>query len=307
MSERKITNVAASVRQRLLNQARANGRAFQEIALLYAMERFLYRLGKSSHAAQFVLKGGLMTLTWAREYARVTRDIDLLGRGKNSVEIVSACIRDVLEVHNEDGVRFEGDSVDAHPITVEAAYVGVRVSFVAELAGMTLRLQVDVGFGDAVVPEPQWVDYPQLLDLGAPRLLGYPAEATLAEKLHAVVTLGFANSRMKDYYDFWTAVRLGVVTPSGLAEAIRHTFHRRGTALPADLPEGLTSAFAEDQSKRAQWAAFVRKSRLEAPSFAEVVAAAADLVSSALELARQRENQQTRVESRLNESVTDER
>ena len=277
MTPRKITDVAASVRRRLLNRARAEGRAFQELATLYAMERFLFRLGRSTHVDRFVLKGGLMTLTWAAEHARVTRDIDLLGRGASSVESVVSRLREVLVVEVEDGVRFDLDSVQGREILVEAAYVGVRVAFVADLGGMVLHMQVDVGFGDAVVPEPRWIDYPQLLDLGAPRLLGYPAEATLAEKLHAVVALGMTNSRMKDYYDLWTAARLGVVTPEGLGEALRHTFARRGTALPAEPPEGLTASFAEDTTKQAQWAGFVRKSRLEAPSLAEVVEAAAGL------------------------------
>lgn len=287
MTDRKITNIAASVRQRLLNRARSEGRAFQELATLYVMERFLYRLGRSSHAEQFVLKGGLMTLTWAGEYGRVTRDIDLLGWGANSVDAVVGRVREVLAVEVEDGVSFDVASVEGVQITAEAAYVGARVEFRADLGGMVLKMQVDVGFGDAVVPEPRWVDYPQLLDLGAPRLLGYPAEATLAEKLHAIVVLGLSNSRMKDYYDLWTASRLGIVTPEGLGEALRHTFERRGTALPEELPEGLTAAFAEDASKQAQWAGFVRKSRLEAPSLAEVVEVAAGMAVGGFEVARQ--------------------
>jgi hypothetical protein len=244
------------------------------------MERLLFRLGRSPHAERFVLKGELMTLTWAGECGRVTRDIDLLGRGANSVEAVVARLREVLEVEVEDGLRFDQDSVAGREITVETATVGVRVGFTGDLAGMVLRMQVDVGFGDAVVPAPAWVDYPQLLDLGAPRLLGYPAEATLAEKLHAIVVLRLTNSRMKDYYDLWTAARLGVVTAEGLGEAVRHTFARRGTAVPEGLPEGLTAAFAEDAGKRAQWAGFVRKSRLEAPSLAEVVEVVAGLAEA---------------------------
>lgn len=187
MMERGVVNVAASVRQRLLNRARAEGRAFQELATLYAMERFLYRLGRSRHADKFVLKGGLMTLTWAGEYARVTRDIDLLGWGASSVEAVRVRVSEVLAVEVADGIRFDADTVRGSEIRVETAYVGARILFQADLAGMVLHMQVDVGFGDAVVPEPRWIDYPQLLDLGAPRLLGYPAEATLAEKLHAIV------------------------------------------------------------------------------------------------------------------------
>jgi predicted nucleotidyltransferase component of viral defense system len=250
------------------------------------MERFLFRLGRSDHADRFVLKGGLMTLTWAGEYARVTRDIDLLGWGANSVEAVVERVREVLEVEVDDGIRFDPDSLQGREIMVETAYVGVRLWFTGDLSGMVLRMQVDVGFGDAVVPTPTWIDYPQLLDFGQPRLLGYPAAATLAEKLHAVVVLGFANSRMKDYYDLWSAARLKVVTVEELGEAIRHTFARRGTAIPSELPEGLTAAFAKDSTKQAQWRGFVRKSRLVAPSLAEVVDVAAGLAAGGLASAR---------------------
>jgi predicted nucleotidyltransferase component of viral defense system len=284
--DRKVTNTAASVRQRLLNRARAEGRAFQELATLYAMERFLYRLGRSPHAESFVLKGGLMTMTWAGEYARLTRDIDLLGRGTNSIEAVVASIREVVALEVEDGVRFDAEGVQGAQINAEAAHVGVRVVVPADFGGMALKMQIDVGFGDAVVPDPLWIVYPQLLDLGQPRLLGYPPEATLAEKLHAVVHLGLANSRMKDYYDLWTAQRLGITTPERLGTSLQHTFERRATELPAVLPEGLTHAFATDAAKRAQWAGFLRKSHLTAPDLVEVVASVADLAAAGFAAAR---------------------
>ena len=219
--ERELTNIAASVRQRLLNRARAEGRAFQELA-----------------------------------------------------------------VEAADGMRFDAETVRGSEIRVETAYVGARVLFQADLAGMVTHMQVDVGFGDAVVPEPRWIDYPQLLDLGAPRLLGYPAEATLAEKLHAIVELGLTNSRMKDYYDLWTANRLGITSAAGLGEAIRHTFARRRTPLPGGHPTGLLPTFAADPTKQAQWAGFVRKSKLVAPSLDEVVVAVAALAGPAFDVAR---------------------
>lgn len=287
MTRRKLTNVAASVRQRLLDRARAEGRVFQELATLYAMERFLFRLGRSTLAHRFVLKGGLMTLTWAGEHARVTRDIDLLGWGSSSVHGVTRQLREILAFQVEpDGVVFDLDSVVGQEILSQAVHVGVRLLFSADLGGMVLRMQVDVGFGDAVVPEPRWIDYPQLLDLGRPRVLGYPVEATLAEKLHAVVERGLTNSRMKDYYDLWAAQQLGVTTAGALGESIRHTFARRETAVPRELPEGLTPAFADDAAKRTQWRAFVRKSKLPAPSLSEVVDAAAALAADAFEAAR---------------------
>ena len=286
MTARKPTHLAASVRQRLLNRARAEGRPFQELATRFAMERFLFRLGRSPHAARFVLKGGLMTLTWAGEHARVTRDIDLLGWGVNSVEAVTQRLHDVLAVDADDGVVFDRASLAGSQITVESSYVGVRVTFAADLGGMRLKMQVDVGFGDAIVPAPDWVDYPELLDLGAPRVLGYPPEATLAEKLHAIVDLQLMNSRMKDYYDLWTAARVGNTTPESLGRAVRHTFATRGTPVPVELPVGLTEVFCADPSKLAQWDGFVRKSMLEAPSLAEVVRVAATLATTAFDEAR---------------------
>ena len=87
---------------------------------------------------------------------------------------------------------------------------------------------------------------------------------------------------MKDDYDLWAAARLKGVTVEELGEAIRHTFARRGTAVPSELPEGLTAAFAKDSTKQAQWRGFVRKSRLDAPLLAEVVAVAAGLAAGGL-------------------------
>ena len=162
----------------------------------------------------------------------------------------------------------------------------MRVVFPADLSGMAVKMQIDVGFGDTVVPDLDWIEYPQVLDLGQPRLLGYPPEATLAEKLHAVVNLGLANSRMKDYYDLWTAQRLGITTPDRLGNALRHTVDRRETAIPTELPEGLTEGFANDAAKRAQWAGFLRKSRLTAPDLVEVVASVAELAAAGFATAR---------------------
>ncbi|MCB9662811.1 MAG: nucleotidyl transferase AbiEii/AbiGii toxin family protein [Alphaproteobacteria bacterium] len=287
MTKKETTNIAASVRQRLLDRARAEKRVFQELATFYAMERFLFRLAASPHADRFVLKGGVMTLTWAGEYGRPTRDVDLLGWGDSTTSAVVARLGDILATEvPADGVVFDLDSLEAEPIAVASAYVGVRARFTADFGGMVVRVQVDVGFGDAVVPEPTWVDYPQLLDLGAPRVLGYPAAATLAEKLHAVCSLGLTNSRMKDYYDLWTARRLGVVTAEHLGAAIRHTFARRGTPIPAELPVGLTTAFVTEPTKQAQWKGFVRKSRLEGPGLGEAVEAAAALGAAGFAAAR---------------------
>lgn len=287
MTKKSVTNIAASVRQRLLNKARSQSRPFQELATFYAMERFLFRVGASPIADQLILKGGLMTLTWAGEYQRITRDIDFLGRGVNSIESVLEQMREVLKVQVLDGVVFDPDTLAGVEITALTEYLGVRVSLQADLDGMRINLQIDVGFGDAVVPKPDLIDYPQLLDFGCPRLLGYPAEATLAEKLHAVVNRGLTNSRMKDYYDLWTAQRLGVVSAESLGMAIAHTFQRRETPIPKSLPLGLTNAFVQEPGKQAQWAGFQRKSGLNEPTLQEAVSAAGQFAKRAFSLARE--------------------
>ena len=143
----------------------------------------------------------------------------------------------------------------------------------AFLGGARCHVQWDVGFGDAVTPGPQDMDYPVMLDeFPPPRLRVYPRETVFAEKLEAIATLGIANSRMKDYFDLLALLREQAMAPATLAEAIRATFQRRGTAPPEGVPFGLTDAFATDAQKQSQWAAFLRRNRLAAPALDAVVA-----------------------------------
>src|SRR5215210_5290390 len=129
----------------------------------------------------------------------------------------------------------------------------------ATIAAARVRIQVDIGFGDAVTPSAVLVDFPTLLGFPAPRLRAYPRETVVAEKVEAIVQLGIANSRMKDFFDVAMLADLFPFDGALLARAIRATFARRLTALPHGLPVALTDAFANDASKRTQWTAFVRK------------------------------------------------
>jgi predicted nucleotidyltransferase component of viral defense system len=277
MTSRDRSNLAASVRQRLLNRAREEQRTFQELALLFAMERFLFRLSRSAHAQNFILKGGLLVVTWVGAYARITRDIDLLGQGSSAVSDVVEHLREILKEDVHDGIQFDITSVAGIEIAVEGVYSGVRINFRADLAGMVLPLQVDIGFGDAVVPRARWIDYPQLLDLGSPHLLSYPVEVVIAEKLHAITILGLANSRMKDYYDLWAISQNTTIDSKNLGDALLHTFARRQTTVPTQLPEGLTTTFATDAAKVQQWGWFLRKTGLKDPTLAVAVESASQL------------------------------
>jgi predicted nucleotidyltransferase component of viral defense system len=268
-------DLAASVRQRLLNQAKAQGRPFQELLQYYAMERFLYRLGQSRHAEKFILKGALLLTAWRAPLSRATMDIDLLGRTSNELEHIRVLINEVCELEPEpDGVQFDPKSIRTARIKEHADYEGVRVLFRATLAGARIPMQIDIGFGDVIVPHAAVVEYPTLLEFSAPVLKAYPKETVIAEKLEAITTLAELNSRMKDFFDLWALSRLYAFEGAVVLEAIKATFEHRSTRIEA-LPVGLAKEFGMDQARSAQWTAFLRRSRLtSAPTtFADAIRA----------------------------------
>jgi hypothetical protein len=262
VTKRKPKNIDASVRQLLLNQARESGRPFGELVQYFAMERFLYRLSKSPHADKFVLKGALMLAVWKAPMSRPTMDVDMLGRTDNSVEAIAAITKDICQQDAEaDGVVFDPSSVNAERITEDAEYEGVRVRFKGNLGTVRITMQLDVGFGDVVIPATEDTDYPVILDLPAPRLHGYSRESTVAEKLEAMVKLGILNSRMKDFFDIWLLSQHFDFDGRVLADAVARTFSTRGTMLPA-MPTALTTEFARNATKLTQWRAFIRKTKI---------------------------------------------
>lgn len=254
-------NVSASVRARLLRLARERSEDFQLLLARYANERLLYRLASSPHSERFILKGATLFMLWTGKAHRATRDVDLLGFGDPTPEHLRRVFAEVLALDvGDDGVSFAGNSLDVGPIREDQEYGGIRVVTFAEIDSARVRIQVDVGYGDAVTPAPVIAEVPALLDFPAPRLRAYPRETVVAEKLEAMVQLGQANSRMKDFYDLVVLSRMFEFDGALLASAIRATFERRGTPLPTALPVALTSAFADDPAKRMQWSAFARKS-----------------------------------------------
>ncbi len=249
--------MAASVRQRLLNMSRKTGEDFQLLLTRYAVERLLYRLAGSEHAGQFVLKGAMLFALWTGEMHRPTRDLDLLGFGDSSEDRLAEVFRSLCSAAvPDDGLTFSPETVTVQPIREEQEYGGQRVKLEVRLGGARVDLQVDVGFGDAVTPRPEAVTFPTLLGMDGPRLRAYPRETVVAEKLEALVKLGLTNSRMKDFYDLAIMARTFPFAGPVLRDAIRATFTRRQTAFPSGVPVGLTEAFAADQTKRRQWAAF---------------------------------------------------
>ena len=276
-------DLAASVRARLLNIAKAEQTDFNAVLVRYALERFLYRLGESAHADHFVLKGAMLFNLWYAMPHRPTRDVDLLGFGPSDLQSIAQAFREIVNVVAEDGIVFDAASVRVEEIRKNAGYGGARVIVSAELARARCKTQIDVGFGDAVTPGPVDAVYPVLIsDFAAPHLRTYPVYTVVAEKLHAMVLLGMTNSRLKDYLDLSVLLEREALEPATLAAAIAATFTRRGTALPTELPIGLSDEFANDKSRQALWVAFLKKNALPAVPLTSVVTMLRTTLQSAL-------------------------
>jgi predicted nucleotidyltransferase component of viral defense system len=256
-------DIAVSVRARLLNLAKAEGSDFNQVLVRYTLERLLYRLSQSVHAERFLLKGALLFTLWYDMAHRPTRDADLLGFGPSDLASISQMFRDITAVAVEDGIVFDPASVTVEEIRKEAGYGGARVLITGELAKARCRAQVDIGFGDAVTPGPVQAVFPVLLaDFPAPQLSVYPVYTVVAEKLHAIALLGMSNTRLKDYLDLSVVLEREVLDAGTLAAAIAATFTRRGMAVPAQLPIGLSDEFANDASRQVLWRAFLKKNTL---------------------------------------------
>jgi predicted nucleotidyltransferase component of viral defense system len=283
MTPARPANLAASIRARLLNIARTQGVDFNQVLVRFALERILYRLAQSQHVERFLLKGALLFTLWYDMPHRATRDADLLGFGASDLDTVARTFREIAAVTVDDGIAFDPASVTVEEIRKEVGYGGVRVVIAGELAKARCRTQIDVGFGDAVTPGPEDSVYPVLLgDLPAPRLRTYPTYTVVAEKLHAIALLGMANSRLKDYFDLSVLLERETLDSGILARAIKATFERRGTALPAALPIGLTEEFAQDVSRQSLWRAFLEKNDLPYEPLSAIVQSLQAALVSAL-------------------------
>jgi predicted nucleotidyltransferase component of viral defense system len=257
-------NLAASIRQRLLNEAKRRDESFDYIASLYARERFIARLAVSSHSKRLVLKGATVFTLWLDSH-RATRDLDFLGLGDFGVEEAASVIREIIAIELADGLQFDVSSVAAEGIRERDEYHGVRVQLSAILDSARIRMQIDIGVGDVVTPPAKTAALPVVLpQFPPPRVKVYPPETIIAEKLHAMVKLGVANSRMKDFFDVYVLASLKEFDGELLATAVARTFKRRRTAIPME-PFALTEEFYRDRQKQTQWRAFVNKSGIEAP------------------------------------------
>lgn len=279
MSKKNPENIAASVRQRLLNLSKDRKEDFNLILTRYAVERFLYRLSQSNHADKFVLKGAMLTAILIGEMHRPTRDLDLLGFGDPEAEAIRSIIREICLVEvAKDGLEYDADSVEIEEIRGNQEYPGQRVKINAKLGNVRINIQVDIGFGDAITPKAKFISYPVLLDFPAPRIRAYNKETQIAEKLQSMVFLGIANSRMKDFYDLFILSKTFSFDGNTLVKAIKATFERRDTQIPIDTPLALSDEFANDVDKNIQWKAFINRNNLEDIDFPQLIKALRDFL-----------------------------
>ena len=260
------SSLAVSVAARLHNRAKEAGDDYQNLLLSYCLERFLFRLGASSLRERFVLKGATLLRVWSERPYRATRDVDLLRRGDGGFDAIRDDIRVIVATPvPDDAVTFDSQRIEIEAIRAEGEYAGARATLLAHLGTARLPMQIDMGVGDAVWPQPQSCKVPALLDLPAPDVLAYPREAVVAEKLEAMVVLGDRNSRIKDFFDLHYLGSDFEFDRATLTEAVRRTFERRRTPILTEDPIGLTTAYWDNPSRPAQIRAFARRAHLNLP------------------------------------------
>ena len=239
-------DTAASVRQRLLNLARQEGQVFDVVLVAFGLERLVYRLSVSDYRDRFVLKGGMLVTLWTADTGRFTRDIDFLAFGSDEEAVLKEAFSAILAIDGGDGLIYDAANLTAAAIREDQVYGGMRLRTIAYLGTTQIPITVDLGFGDALGDPKYQIEYASLLDFPAASIRAYSPATVIAEKFQAVVALGIANSRMKDFYDLWTLPKAVKIDHVELANTIRGTFSRRVTAIPASCPVGLSPAFSTE-------------------------------------------------------------
>lgn len=226
---------ASSVKRRLLILSREQKKPFQELLQYYAIERFLFRLSESKYKDRFILKGALLFKVWNIADARATLDIDAAAKISNSLDNIALIVEELCN-HSpsiDDGVHFLSSSIKGEVMQAQREYTGVRIRFEGRMGSARVPMQIDVGFGDIITPEPTDVHYPGLIGLPSPKLKAYPPETVIAEKIQTMIEKGKSNTRLKDFYDVWLLLRSPAFTFQSLHLALKRTFETRD--MPFDL------------------------------------------------------------------------
>jgi predicted nucleotidyltransferase component of viral defense system len=260
---KQIKDMAASVHDRLLNLAKELSVDFNRLLLLYSQERFLYRLVSSEYRNYFVLKGGVLLYGVHQLKSRPTKDIDfLVEKLENKIEKMRVVISSIISQKINDGLDFDSSSLSIEEITDDSEYHGLRIKVDTYLGSAKRSLQLDMGFGDIIFPEPIKFNYPSLIEDETFEVNGYSWESVIAEKFEAIVKLSDLNSRMKDFYDIFFLMQNHDFDGSALKEAISNTFVNRDTDIK-NYEYIFSPEFNNSEDKKTQWQAFIRKTKLE--------------------------------------------
>lgn len=253
---------AESVKAKLKNQAILNNKLFQEELILYGLERTIYRISISKYSDRFTLKGGIFLYAlFDKEFTRNTSDIDLLAElTSNAIGNVEKIFKEIFSIKSDDALNYNIDTLKIKSITEFKAYSGVNVSIIANLKKTQISVSIDIGFGDIIYPERIKMKFPVLLDMDAPEIYVYSLSSVIAEKFEAIVSLGYANSRYKDFYDIYLLINHYNFDGNILKNAIKETFLHRKTEFEdiVIFEEG----FAENENRNKSWKAFCKKKKV---------------------------------------------
>lgn len=259
----KIVNRPESIRRRLRDVLRARNEDVRFGLSRYAIERFLYRVGRSRHRRRFILKGAALFALWGGAVYRPTRDLDFTSYGNSGEKDVLDAIREICTSPCDgEEIIFAPDTLKAEEIREETEYKGLRIRLVAMLGESEIPVQIDVGFSNAIEPPPQEVRFPTLLGDPAPQIRSYPLEAVISEKLHSLVSHGESNSRYKDFYDLYVLSRQFPFEGSKLLRSVQATFKRRRTVLGGAIPSALQPRFYEEDMRMRQWRNYLDRNSL---------------------------------------------
>jgi len=264
MKQDKNKSIAHIVFHKLRSIAKTNNEDFSLLLARYGMERLLYRLSISPYKERFILKGASLFLVWKGQSYRVTRDADLLGFGNLDVLQLTDIFCNICSIEfPDDGMIYLSETLKADKISEAQEYEGVQIKLTGLLNEARIPLQIDIGFGDIITPAPENIEYPTLLSIPPAILRAYTRYSLIAEKFEAMVDLGIANSRMKDFYDIWLLSKFFSFDGNILQKALKNTFERRKTIYPTSIPFAFTSDFYNNPQKLIQWEAFVKRARLK--------------------------------------------
>lgn len=248
------------VKGRIKNIARKNNADPRTLMRIYMMERFLERVALSKYKDNFIIKGGMLVTAMVGVAHRSTMDIDT--NIKNHELSADEAVRIIEEIKNidlDDGVSFEIKEVSN--IMDEMEYPGIRIAMNVLMGKLITPMKIDISTGDVITPRAIEYQYKLLLDERSIRLWSYNLETILAEKLQTVLARGLLNTRMRDFYDIYTLLKIygHTIDSSVLHNAFNATCKKRGTEELWNEAPKLIETIKNDGHLQSLWLTYTKK------------------------------------------------